>query len=107
MYVKFGSRFGRQQSTAPVREGDVLDVEIEAIGSKGDGIAKKDGFVLFVPNTKKGDKVKIRVARVLRNMGFANVVGSVATTKEENKELSGETQQETQHVEDTEDFGEE
>ena len=35
--------------TAPVREGEELDVTIEAIGDKGDGIAKKDGFVLFVP----------------------------------------------------------
>ncbi|MFH0868366.1 MAG: TRAM domain-containing protein, partial [Candidatus Woesearchaeota archaeon] len=37
------------QSFAPVKVGDEIDVKIEAVGEKGDGIAKKDGFVLFVP----------------------------------------------------------
>lgn len=103
MSVRFGSRFGKPQSTAPVKEGDVLEVEIEAVGGKGDGIAKKEGFVLFVPNTKKGDKVKVKVTRVLRNMGFADVVGN-ASDEESQKTISGEESQE--QVEDTEDFGE-
>ena len=36
---------------APVNVGDELDVKIEAVGEKGDGIAKKEGFVLL---SKKG-----------------------------------------------------
>ena len=55
--------------------GDELNVKIEAVGEKGDGIAKKDGFVLFVPSTKEGDEVRIRVTRVLQKVGFAEVVG--------------------------------
>ena len=46
-----GNRFGGRQSFAPVREGEELDVKIEAVGEKGDGIAKVKGFVLFVPNS--------------------------------------------------------
>jgi len=60
---------------APVRQGEELDVKIEAVGEKGDGIAKKNGFVLFVPNTKQGEEVRIRVTRVLKKVGFAEVVG--------------------------------
>ena len=60
--------------SAPVQVGEELDVEIESVGEKGDGLAKKDGFVLFVPATKQGDKVKIRVTKVLRKVGFAEVV---------------------------------
>lgn len=62
--------------TAPVKVGDELDVKIEAVGEKGDGIAKEKGFVLFVPNAKQGDEVRIRVTKVLRKVGFAEVIGA-------------------------------
>ena len=108
--------FGRQ-NFAPVKVGDELNVKIEAVGEKGDGIAKKDGFVLFVPGTKQGDEVKIRVTRVLQKVGFAEVVGEgsgeqkEAQSSEEPAEESYEAAEEPQGEEyggqDTEDFGEE
>jgi predicted RNA-binding protein with TRAM domain len=120
MNREYGNRdFGR--SFAPVKVGDELDVTIEAVGEKGDGIAKKDGFVLFVPNTSKGDQVKIKVTKVLRKVGFAEVVGQGAsaaaapaageeTPSEEPRETTEETSQDEEQeeeAEDTEDFGEE
>jgi predicted RNA-binding protein with TRAM domain len=103
---------------APVKIGDELDVKIEAVGEKGDGIAKKDGFVLFVPNTKEGQEVKIRITKVLRKVGFAEVIGEGApqekepaeATEEESEQVEEEPaaeESEEQEVEDTEDFGEE
>ena len=96
----------------PVREGEELDVKIEAVGEKGDGIARKDGFVLFVPGVKEGDEVHIKVTRVLRKVGFAEVVGKSDSSKKEEKKKPTEekekiedTEEETE--EDTEDFGEE
>ena len=65
----------QERSTAPVNVGDELDVRIEAVGEKGDGIARKRGFVLFVPNTKEGDEVHIKVTKVLRKVGFAENMG--------------------------------
>lgn len=94
---------------APVNVGDELDVKIEAVGEKGDGIAKKEGFVLFVPNTKEGQEVRIKVTKVLRKVGFAEVVGESAQREEgaESTEESSEpAAEEDQKVEDTEDFGE-
>jgi len=61
---------------APVKVGEEIDVTIEGNGEKGDGIAKVNGFVIFVPNVSKGDNVKIRVTKVLKKVGFAEVVGS-------------------------------
>ncbi|MCS7121294.1 MAG: TRAM domain-containing protein [Archaeoglobaceae archaeon] len=58
----------------PVKVGDVRDVKIEAIGSGGDGIAKINGFVIFVPGTKLNDEVKIKITKVLRKYGFGEVV---------------------------------
>ena len=110
---------GLRQEFAPVKVGDGLDVKIEAVGEKGDGIAKKEGFVLFVPNTKEGQEVKIRVTKVLRKVGFAEVIGeSEGSPKEEAQpeaqaEESAPAQEaeqpaaEEQKAEDTEDFGEE
>ncbi|MBI2651181.1 TRAM domain-containing protein [Candidatus Woesearchaeota archaeon] len=110
---RFGQRF------APVNVGDELDVKIEAVGEKGDGIAKKEGFVLFVPNAKEGQEVRIRVTKVLRKVGFAEVVGesqkSVGKSEEksdepeETEEYSNEEPKEATDYsasEDTEDFGE-
>ena len=61
-------------NSAPVNEGEEYDVTIEDIGRSGDGIAKIDGYILFVPNTKKGDEVKIKVTATKRNLGFAELV---------------------------------
>ncbi len=109
----------RSSRVAPVNVGDELDVKIEAVGEKGDGIAKKDGFVLFVPNTSQGDQVRIRVKKVLSKVGFAEVVGKsekqeasegteeVSAPAEESSEESQETAESDDSYQDSEDFGEE
>ena len=108
-----------RERPSPVNVGDEIDVKIEAVGEKGDGIAKKEGFVLFVPNTKEGQEVKIRVTKVLTKVGFAEVIGkSEGASQQEpstgNPKASPISPQEPaaeepeeQKVEDTEDFGEE
>ncbi|MEM2727199.1 MAG: TRAM domain-containing protein [Archaeoglobaceae archaeon] len=58
----------------PVKVGDIREVKIEAVGSEGDGIAKIEGFVVFVPGAKMNDNVKIRITKVLKKYGFAEIV---------------------------------
>lgn len=67
----------------PVSEGEELDVNIEAVGEKGDGIAKKEGFVIFVPNTQPGQNVKVKITKVLRKVAFGDVIGEGAAPTEE------------------------
>ena len=57
-----------------IQVGDEHDVTIEAVGEKGDGLARINGFVIFVPNTQAGEKCKIRVSRVLRKVGFGEKI---------------------------------
>ena len=92
----------------PVKVGEELDVTIEAVGAKGDGIAKEKGFVLFVPGVQKGENVKIRVTKVLRNVGFAEVIGK-GTPSAQPAEAPQEPQAEEQEAppEDSDNFGEE
>ena len=70
-----GNRFNRGGGFAPVRVGEEIDVNIEAVGEKGDGVAKKKGFVIFVPGVQQGDNVRIRITKVFRKMAFGEVVG--------------------------------
>jgi 23S rRNA (uridine2552-2'-O)-methyltransferase len=60
--------------TAPVREGDELEVRVEDVGSEGDGIAKVDGFTLFVAGADEGETVEVRVTDVKPRFGFAERV---------------------------------
>ena len=97
--------FGR---APPVNVGDELDVKIEAVGEKGDGVAKKDGFVLFVPNVKEGENVRIKVTRVLRKVGFAEVIGKSegpVQTDEESERVE-EAEEDFNEEKDSDDFGE-
>jgi len=68
------SMFREESRSAPLEEGEVYDVTIEDLARQGDGIARIEGFVVFVPGTKVGDEVRIKVERVLPKYGFASLV---------------------------------
>jgi len=71
----------------PVEVGQEYDVEIKEMSRRGDGIARIEGFVVFVPKTQNGDHVKIRVTRVSSRFAEAEVVSEeAAEEKEENEE---------------------
>ncbi|GAB3041852.1 23S rRNA (uridine(2552)-2'-O)-methyltransferase [Natronobiforma cellulositropha] len=57
--------------TAPVEEGEELEVEILDTGTEGDGIASVEGYRLFVPDTEVGETVTVRIEDVKPNFGFA------------------------------------
>jgi predicted RNA-binding protein with TRAM domain len=60
--------------TAPIQEGEEYEVKIEDVGKEGDGITRIEGFVVFVPDTKEGDEVKVRITSVRRRFAFAEKV---------------------------------
>ncbi len=109
---------GGGMSTPPVKVGDELDVTIEAVGEKGDGLTKKNGFVLFIPGVKEGQQVRIRVTKVLRKVGFAEVIGQgapaaegapaeAAPAEEAPAEAAPTVEAPAESSEDSESFGEE
>ena len=101
----YGNEGGfKPRSFAPVNVGDEVDVTVEAVGDKGDGIAKIKGFVLFIPNTKEGDNVKVKITKVLRKVGFADVVGDSSGKVEE---ATGESEEATEESEEATEESEE
>jgi len=106
---------GFRNVSPPVKEGDEMSVKIEAVGEKGDGIAKVNNFVVFVPNTKQGDLVKVKITKVLRNMAFAEVIGEAASedlgsndslenSSEDSSDESYSDDESSEMPEDSEDF---
>jgi 23S rRNA (uridine2552-2'-O)-methyltransferase len=57
--------------TAPVEAGDELTVEIGDRGREGDGIARVEGFTVFVPDVEVGERVEIRIEEVKPRFAFA------------------------------------
>ncbi len=90
MMQRKDNTFGSRRNFAPIKVGEEIDVTIEAVGEKGDGMAKVKGFVIFVPNTKEGDNVRIKVTRVLKNVGFAEVLGAAQEGSSESKKSDDE-----------------
>lgn len=63
-----------RSAPAPVEEGKEYEASITEMSRRGDGIAKVQGFIVFVSGAKTGDKVKFRVTRVSRRFAEAEVV---------------------------------
>ena len=91
-----GNGGGFNQKPVPVKEGEEYEVTIEGIGEKGDGIAKIEGFVIVVPNTQKGQKVRVKVNAVRGKVSFAEVVKNLgeASADESSKDEADESSDE-------------
>lgn len=53
---------------------DELVVSIEKLSNLGTGIAKVDGFVIFVEGTCPGDEVKVKITKINKNYANAEVL---------------------------------
>ncbi|MGB8781063.1 MAG: TRAM domain-containing protein [Candidatus Bathyarchaeia archaeon] len=82
--------FGRRERGGfipkPVEVGKEYEVNIEELSSRGEGIARVQGLVIFVPNTKQGEHVKIKVTRISRRFAEAEVVGKPQVESEEKED---------------------
>jgi predicted RNA-binding protein with TRAM domain len=70
-----GSGGFRSFKPKPVEVGKEYDVTISEISRRGDGIAKIDGFVIFVAGAKQGWQGKIKVTQVANRFATGAVVG--------------------------------
>jgi predicted RNA-binding protein with TRAM domain len=67
--------FDRGFPPKPVEVGKEYDVEIQETSRRGEGITRIEGLVVFVPNTKPGDKLKIKITNIGRRFAEAEVIG--------------------------------
>ncbi len=58
----------------PVKKNEEYVVDIIDNGFEGEGIAKINNFTIFIPNSIKGEKVKVLIVKVLSSHAFGKVV---------------------------------
>jgi predicted RNA-binding protein with TRAM domain len=64
----------------PVETGKEYEVQITEISRKGDGIARIQGFVIFVKEGKVGQNAKIRVVQVGNRFAIAEIVDGTSSS---------------------------
>ena len=74
----YGGSFGSFKK--PVEVGKEYDVTISDTSKRGEGIAKIDGFVIFVPGTRQGQTTRIKVTQVSNRFATGEVVEGSAST---------------------------
>ena len=55
------------------QKNEIIELNITALTSDGDGVGRAGELVFFVPNTAVGDHIRARVLKVKKNVGFARV----------------------------------
>ncbi|MGN0664830.1 MAG: 23S rRNA (uracil(1939)-C(5))-methyltransferase RlmD [Negativibacillus sp.] len=56
-----------------LKKNDIIEAEITAMSSDGNGIAKIDNFVIFVPYSAVGDQLLLRIVKVQKSYGFGKI----------------------------------
>lgn len=65
---------GSDSSPKPVEMGKEYDVEITELSRRGDGIARVQGFVVFVAGANAGQKAKIQITSIGERFAKAELV---------------------------------
>ena len=63
-----------------MKKNDRIEVQIEDLTYEGMGVAKVDGFPLFIENALPGEKVVAHVLKIGKKFGYAKVVEWVSTS---------------------------
>ena len=58
----------------PVKKNDKVEVTVSAVSSDGSGIAKTDGYTLFIPQAVTGDVAEVLVLKTKTNYGYAKLI---------------------------------
>lgn len=60
--------------TIPVKKNDYIDVEFVDLTHEGQGVAKLDGFPIFVPGGLPGESAQIKILNVKKNYGYGKLI---------------------------------
>jgi len=75
----YGKSGPRRFPPKPVELGKEYEVDVTETSRRGEGIARIQGLVTFIPNTKPGDHVKIKITRISRRFAEAEVIRAGAS----------------------------
>lgn len=64
----------KMSQTIPVKKNDYIDVEFVDLTHEGQGVAKIDGFPVFVPGGLPGEYAQIKILNVKKNYGYGKLI---------------------------------
>ena len=65
-----------------INKNDEIIVTIDGYNSEGQGIARVDGFVVFVPFSIVGEKIKVHIIKVTKNYAVGKIVQIIEGSKD-------------------------
>lgn len=69
-----GVKVDKMSQTIPVKKNDYIDVEFVDLTHEGQGVAKIDGFPVFVPGGLPGESAQIKILNVKKNYGYGKLI---------------------------------
>jgi len=57
-----------------LQEGQELDVEVQSVSKRGDGVVRMGRYIMYIPRGKPGQKVKIRITRISGSIVFTEQI---------------------------------
>lgn len=61
---------------------EILTVDIEKLSNLGYGVARLDGYVIFVSEACPGDKLKIKIGKKNKNYAYAEIIDIIESSKD-------------------------
>jgi predicted RNA-binding protein with TRAM domain len=92
-----GNRFGGPK---PVESGKEYDVQVTEISRKGDGVARVQGFIVFVKGGRVGQKARVRVTHVGDRFATAETIDGGQQQQQQVEQQQVEQHQSTEQSKD-------
>ena len=61
---------------------EIIKLKIESLGTNGEGVARYDGYVVFVPFALLGETINAKITEVKKNFARANITKIIEASKE-------------------------
>lgn len=74
----------------PVKKNDQVTVEIIDLTHEGMGVAKVEGYPIFIENALPGEKVKIHMVKTGKKFGYGKVISFLKKSSDRNENLKQE-----------------
>lgn len=61
------------EQSPPLRKNELYEITIDALTNEGSGVGRIDGFAVFVPYAAPGDRLTVRIVKVLTRYAFGRI----------------------------------
>ena len=65
-----------------MKKGDILELDITSYGKDGEGVAKLNDFVIFIPGCLIGERIRAQITDVKKSFAFAKVIKVLIPSKD-------------------------